>query len=150
MLRKRQKKSRTYVAKKETEDEHMFKHKPKKAWNDAKGQKEDIMGDFIDSDMLNYVTQLYTHENVGYMDGNEIEVTQDKMFSPNDVAHALKIMANGKTCNSNDICIELLKWVPIEAHAYLAGILKFAFTHCFLHDWQENWIKAIYKGGDHH
>ena len=70
-----------HVAKKETEDEHMFKHNPKKAWNDAKGQKEDIMGDFTDSDMLNYVTQLYTHENVEHMDGNAIELTQDKILT---------------------------------------------------------------------
>ena len=31
------KKRRIYVAKKETQDEHMFNHNPKKAWNDAKG-----------------------------------------------------------------------------------------------------------------
>ena len=131
MLRKKQRKSkkkrRTYVAKKETKDEHMFKHNPKKAWNDAKGQKEDTMRDFTDFDMLNYVTQLYTHKNVEHMDGNAIEVIRDKMFSPNDVAQALKKMANGKVHDSNDICIELLKWAPIKTHAYLANILKFAF-----------------------
>ena len=113
------KKRRTYAAKKEPEDEHMFKPNPKKAWKDAKGQKEDIMGDFTDSNMRNYVTQLYTHENVEHMDGNEIEVTQDHMFSPNDVAHALKKMANGKAHDLDDIYIELLKWAPIETHVYL-------------------------------
>ena len=31
------KKRRTHVVEKEKEDKHMFKHNPKKAWNDAKG-----------------------------------------------------------------------------------------------------------------
>ena len=66
------------------------------------------------------------------------------------MAHALKKMANGKAHDSNDICIELLKWAPTETHAYLVDILNFAFTHGFPNDWQENWIKAIYKGGDCH
>ena len=58
-------------------------------------------------------------------------------------------MANGKAHNLDDICIQLLKWAPTETHAYLANILNFTFTHGFLDDWQENWIKEIYKGGDH-
>ena len=59
-------------------------------------------------------------------------------------------MANGKARDSDDIYIKLLKWDSIETHVYLVDILNFASVHGFLDEWQENWIKAIYKGGDRH
>ena len=41
--------------------------KPKLAWGQLKGKKEDVKGQFTNEGMLDYVQRLYMHEGVALM-----------------------------------------------------------------------------------
>ena len=48
----------------ETKKKKLFKFKPKLAWGQLKGKKEDVKGRFTNEAMLDYAQRLYTHEGV--------------------------------------------------------------------------------------
>ena len=42
----------------------MFKLQPKLAWRRLKGKKEDIIGEFTNEEMEQYVCKLYMHDGI--------------------------------------------------------------------------------------
>ena len=53
---------RRYFQMQEMRKKNLFKLKPKLAWGQLKGKKEDVKGHFTNEEMLDYVQRLYMHE----------------------------------------------------------------------------------------
>ena len=143
------KKKREFILHKEATDAHVMAKNPKKIWNEIKGHKEEVVGNFTEDDMYMYVQNLYNNPGAQEMMHGVYESSADKeCFSLEEVQQALTKMHNGKACDSSGIYAEMLKWLPQEGLAYVTDMLNHAYIHGFPIDWQDNCIKALHKGGD--
>ena len=123
--------------------------KPKKMWSEIKKRKVEITGNFTEENMFMYVRKLYHIPDVQEMSKGPCNSDEDnECFNIEEVKKALEHMKNGKAGESSGIYVEMLKWLPQEGLAYVTDILNQAYNHGFPHDWQENCIKALQKGGD--
>lgn len=141
-------KRRKYLVEKEWEDAIQFAKNPKGTWRNTKERKKDIMGDFTEEEMLKYVKQLYMHPDALPMVGEKIYYTGPDIFNIHDVNEGLKKMANGKAPDTLHFNTEMLKWTKEYTRGCLVRLLNNAIENGFPLEWQDNWLKPIYKGGD--
>ena len=95
---------------------NLFKLKPKLAWGQLKGKKDDVKGHFTNEEMLDYVQRLYMHEGVAPM-VEEIETPCTTCIDIDDVNKGIKKMVSGKAADATYISSELLKWtMPHTRH----------------------------------
>ncbi|MCO5590499.1 hypothetical protein L7F22_044469 [Adiantum nelumboides] len=107
----------------------------------------DVMGNFYQEELQMYVESLYMKENATNM--GEVEgCILAQTFDAEIIAKSLKKMGSGKAPGTLHICLEMLKWAGPTAQKWLHDLLNQAVAHGIPCDWQENWIKALYKGGD--
>eukprot|EP00249_Psilotum_nudum_P014414 c24809_g1_i1 orf=143-907(+) len=57
-------------------------------------------------------------------------------------------MVNGKAADTIHLVTELISWTKEHTQEHIAAVLNQALKHGLPVEWQENWIKPIYKGGD--
>ena len=77
------------------------------------------------------------------------DFNEDKeCFSLEEVQQTLKKMHNGKAGDAHGIYTERIEWLPQKGLTYVTNILNQAYRYGFPFDWQDNCIKALYKGGD--
>lgn len=105
------------------------------------------MGDFTETEMLEYAQQLYTHPKARPMVSMPLSSNTHGLFSLKDVQDGLKKMVNGKAADTLHLTAELIKWTNEHTQRHIAMALNQALVHGSPTEWQENWIKPIYKGG---
>ena len=57
-------------------------------------------------------------------------------------------LATGKAYDTLKFSFEMLKWSRNEAKKWIYNAMNKAILQGFPRDWQENWVKALFKGGD--
>lgn len=60
----------------------------------------------------------------------------------------LKKLRNGKESDASHIYGEMLKWSGPKAETRIHRMFNQAISEGLHEEWQENWIKALYKGAD--
>ena len=90
----------------EMKKKNLFKLKPKLAWGELKGKKEDMKAHFTHEGMLEYVQRLYMHEGVAPM-VEYIETPCTKCINIDDVNKGIKKMASVEAANVNHVSSEL-------------------------------------------
>ncbi|MCO5551454.1 hypothetical protein L7F22_004957 [Adiantum nelumboides] len=144
----KRRKRRMYELAKEEQDVKQFKRDPKRSWRQMKGRKADIMGDFSPKDMYDYVQKLYAPKEVQRMTDATIQVKMQEPITFRATMKGLKKLAIGKASNTLKFSFEMLKWSGNEAKEWMHGMMNKAVLQGLPSDWQENWIKALFKGGD--
>ena len=130
-------------------DAHMMAKNPKKTWDEMKEHKEEVIGTFTEENMLEYVENLYNLPRAQQMQEPTLASVHDNdCFSEENAKKAIQHMNNGKAGDSNGLYAEMLKWLPEEGINYIVDIINQVHHNGFPPDWQDNWIKAIHKGGN--
>lgn len=142
------KKRRRYVVAKESVDAREFVKRPRQAWRKMHNKRSSVMGNFTDEEMLLYVTELYMHKGTQYIICDTHAQAFNDLFTLETLEAALNKMANGKACDTLQLNTEMLKWTTKETKLCMLQVLHHAFAHGFPHEWQENWIQPLFKGGD--
>ena len=83
--------------------------KSKFAWRQLNQKKEDIIGEFTNEEMEQYVCKLYMHDGIMPMTLN-IETPYQACVSIEGVNRGAKQMSNGKSTYATLMTSELLKW----------------------------------------
>ena len=107
------------------------------------------MGDFIDDEMLLYVIELYMYKGTQSIVCDMHAQGCSDLFTLETLEAALHKMANGKACDTLELNIEMLKWTTKKTKSCMLQVIHHAFANGFPHEWQENWIQLLFKGGDH-
>ncbi|MCO5576821.1 hypothetical protein L7F22_030641 [Adiantum nelumboides] len=144
----KRRKRRMYELAKEEQDVKQFKRDPKRSWRQMKGRKADIMGDFSPKDIYDYVRKLYAPKEVQRMTDATIQVKMEEPITFRATMKGLKKLAIGKASDTLKFSSEMLKWSGNEAKKWMHGMMNKAVLQGLPSDWQENWIKALFKGGD--
>ena len=114
-----------------------------------KGKHQDITGDIKPEEMLAYVEHLYVHEDAKQMPAIYNDITQaGEYFTPKAITKSLKKLANGKAPDVLQFKSEMLKWTGPLARQWIHALLNKAMIQGMPMDWQQNWIKALFKKGD--
>ena len=125
-----------------------FKKNPKKEWMRMKDKRKDITGNISPEDMHVYVEKLYVHENAREMPDIEEVAQSREYFDSSMVTKSLKKLANGKAPDMLHFKSEMLKWSGGIARQWIHTLINQAITQGLPMDWQQNWIKALFKKGD--
>ena len=145
----RKKKRNAYILQKQESDAYEMARNPKKVWDEMKTHKEEGIGTFTQDDMLAYVEGLYNIPGALHMiEETSPAAIHEDYFTLEEINSAIKHLNNGKACDANGLYAEMLKWMPEEGTAYTKDIINQAYYTGFPLDWQDNWIKALHKGGD--
>ena len=112
---------------------NLFKLKPKLAWGQLKGKKEDVKGHFTNEDMREYVQRLYMHEGVALMVEN-IETPYNTCINIDDVNKGIKKMASGKATDATYVSSKLLKWAMPNTHHWIMTIIEQVMKQGFPND----------------
>ena len=77
----KRRKRQMYKLTKEEQDVYQLKHDPKNAWQQMKGRKRDIVGDFSSKDMCDYVKNLYSPIEAQTMTNATIQVNSKELIT---------------------------------------------------------------------
>ena len=114
-----------------------------------KGKHQETMGVISPEEMLAYVEHLYVHKDAQEMPEKEYNDTQiGEYFDLEIVTKSLKNLANGKAPNILQLNSKMLQWTGPLAKQWIHALLNKAMVQGIPTDWQQNWVKTLFKKGD--
>jgi len=119
-----------------------------KFWKGLKGKRADTYGDLTLVDMYAHCKMLYEQADANQMPCIGSLPDKPSFFTVGDVNAGLGKLASNKAGDLQGMKVEMLKWMPKDAHAWISEMFNLALQHGMPHDWNTNWIKPLHKGGD--